>query len=140
MCASPRGHPKNEDGISVLDLGSGRGTYANGERVTEQQLAHGDVVKVGATETVFFRDEEGGGEAAAVARATDATTQRARDEVLYARRFLAKPSASDGSVGSRCSITTSMAELFHPPRPSPSGPPREHVPIEHDAIPRRASR
>ena len=131
---------KNEDGISVLDLGSGRGTYVNGERVTEQQLAHGDVVKVGATEIhVFFRDEKkAAAEAAAVARAIDATTQRARDEVLYARRFLAKPSASDGSVEVAMLYHDFVMaeELFHPPQTVTIGPAEGNTfTIEHDAIP-----
>ena len=77
---------------------------------------------------MFFRDEEGGDEAAAVAATDDHAA--CRDEVLYAR-FLAKPSASDGS-SSACSRLV-MAELFHPPQTVTIGP-AGGVHVEHDAI------
>ncbi|MFT6629408.1 MAG: hypothetical protein ACJA1R_002684, partial [Flavobacteriales bacterium] len=91
---------KNDDGVSVIDLGSGRGTFVSGERVNKRQLTHADIIRVGTTEIhVFFRDERAAQAAAATAaRATDPRTKRQRDEVLYARRFLARPAATDGSV------------------------------------------
>lgn len=131
---------KNDEGVSVLDLGSGRGTYVNGDRVTEQQIAHNDVVRVGNTEIhVFFRDErKAAEEAAAVARATHASTQRARDEVLYARRFLSKPAKSDGSVEIAMLFNDFVMaeELFRPPETVTIGAaPINTFPIEHDSIP-----
>jgi pSer/pThr/pTyr-binding forkhead associated (FHA) protein len=38
------------DGVWVEDLGSTNGTYVNGERITADRLAPGDVLRVGETE------------------------------------------------------------------------------------------
>ena len=38
------------DGVWVEDLGSTNGTFVNGERVTAERLAPGDVLRVGGTE------------------------------------------------------------------------------------------
>jgi TonB family protein len=117
---------KSADGVSVIDLGSGRGTYVNGEKVSKRQLAHGDVIRLGNTEIrVFFRDERAAhAAAAAVARATDPATLRPRDEVLYARRFLAKPATSDGSVEIAVLYRDHVMaeELYRPPQTVTLGP------------------
>jgi ABC transport system ATP-binding/permease protein len=45
-----RDHAKSrnpERGFEVIDLGSRRGTYVNGERVTRKMLAEGDIVSIG---------------------------------------------------------------------------------------------
>ena len=36
-------------GIRLIDLGSRNGTYVNGEKVKEKELAHGDEIKIGRT-------------------------------------------------------------------------------------------
>ena len=35
------------------DMGSGNGTYVNGNKITEQELAGEDVIRIGDTEFVF---------------------------------------------------------------------------------------
>jgi hypothetical protein len=47
-----------EKGVLLRDLGSGNGTKLNGERVTEQVLAHGDVVALGQTKIRFVDEQE----------------------------------------------------------------------------------
>lgn len=91
---------KDAAGVFVIDLGFGRGTFVNGERVTKQAIRHGDVVRVGQTELVVRHyDEAAVAEAARRRRlAIDPRTNRPRDEVLYSRRFLAKPRQTDGAV------------------------------------------
>ncbi|MCB9531630.1 MAG: TonB family protein [Myxococcales bacterium] len=91
---------KTDAGVFVIDLGSGRGTLVNGERVNKRELTHRDKITLGSTEIIFLTHDE---KAAAVAEARermaiDPATNRPRDEVLYARRFLARPAATDGSV------------------------------------------
>lgn len=52
-----------DDGHAVLtDLDSESGTFVNGERVTQHELHHGDVVRVGDTEIVFQDIEVAGAE------------------------------------------------------------------------------
>ena len=38
---------------SIRDLGSTNGTFVNGERITSQRLADGDLVNVGRTALTF---------------------------------------------------------------------------------------
>lgn len=45
---------QGQDGSYVIrDLGSANGTFVNGQRVTDHELADGDVVLIGATRMVF---------------------------------------------------------------------------------------
>ena len=91
---------KGAQGIFIIDLGSGRGTFVNGERVNKKQLQHRDRIKLGNTEIVLLTHDEKAVAAAARRRkhAIDPRTNRPRDEVLYSRRFLAKPMNTDGAV------------------------------------------
>ena len=87
-------------GTFIIDLGSGRGTFVNGERVNKKQLSHRDTIRIGSTDIVFMTHDEKAAAAAAArrARAIDPKTKMPRDEVLYARRFLARPAQTDGTV------------------------------------------
>lgn len=72
----------------VTDLGSGKGTFVNGDRVTRQVLRHGDVIEVGASKILIRTRKD----------LPVADTPEIPDEVVYARRFLARPARTDGSV------------------------------------------
>jgi serine/threonine protein kinase len=41
------------DGVVVTDMDSETGTFVNGERVTQQLLHHGDVIRIGQTQLIF---------------------------------------------------------------------------------------
>lgn len=53
--ASRRHVSFKRDGVNILikDLGSANGTYVNGSRVIERQLAGGDVIRIGSSEFTF---------------------------------------------------------------------------------------
>lgn len=89
-----------EAGVFVIDLGSGRGTCVNGVRVNKREIHHRDRITLGGTEVVVLRhDRMAAGVTEARARmAIDLSKDWPCDEVLYARRFLARPAATDGSV------------------------------------------
>jgi TonB family protein len=84
------------DGAHIIDLGSGRGTYVNGDKVNKRRLEHRDRITVGSTDIVFMTVDERALAAAAAAKAKSA--ELPRDAVVYARRFLARPSNTDGTV------------------------------------------
>jgi TonB family protein len=86
----------SRDGATVIDLGSGKGTYVNGEKVNKKRLDHRDVIMVGRTEIVFLTVDERAVAAAAAVKAKAA--ELPKDGVVYARRFLARPSNTDGTV------------------------------------------
>ena len=46
------------EGVFITDLGSGRGTFVNGEKVNRRQLRHLDRVRLGATDVVLREYEE----------------------------------------------------------------------------------
>ena len=83
-----------EDVISIIDLGSGRGTFVNEQRVNKQALKSGDRIRVGNTEIVFTIAKAGRrGVRPAGAPAAPKTVE-------YARRFLARPAKTDGTIES----------------------------------------
>ena len=84
------------DDVHIIDLSSGRGTCVNGEIIHKRRLESEDRVRVGRTEIVFLTVNERAMAEAAEARKTAA--ELPRDEVVYARRYLPRPSTSDGSV------------------------------------------
>ena len=84
------------DDVHIIDLSSGRGTYVNGELIHKRRLENKDRIRVGQTEILFLTVNE-----RAMAQAAEAKKKAAelpRDEVVYARRYLPRPSTSDGSV------------------------------------------
>lgn len=84
-----------EDGRpSIIDLGSGRGTFVNGERVNKQALRNGDIIRLGATDIKFkfFQPRVGG--AAPGAPPVDAVPA----VITYSRRYLSRPARTDGTV------------------------------------------
>ena len=111
---------KSAQGIFIIDLGSGRGTFVNGERVNKKQLQHRDRIKLGGTEIVLLTHDEKAVAAAARRRkhAIDPRTNRPRDEVLYSRRFLAKPMKTDGAVEIAMLFRDFVMaeELYRPPK------------------------
>ncbi len=44
---------RSDDGYRVLDLGSGKGTFVNGEKIEQKDLSEGDVIRIGGTEFVI---------------------------------------------------------------------------------------
>lgn len=79
---------------AIIDLGSGRGTFVNGQRVNKQVLKAGDRIRVGNTEIVFTVPQAG----KKAARGAAAVVPVAPKSVEYARRFLARPAKSDGTI------------------------------------------
>jgi serine/threonine protein kinase len=45
------------DAVVILDRGSAAGTLVNGKKITQQQLRHGDVIRIGDTQIRFESDE-----------------------------------------------------------------------------------
>jgi serine/threonine protein kinase len=70
----------DEDRTVITDLDSESGTYVNGERVTQHQLHHGDVVKVGDTELTFESIENSSSAAAEPTRVDAASSAPAPAE------------------------------------------------------------
>ena len=131
---------KAEAGVFVIDLGSGRGTLVNGERVNKRALQHRDRIGLGTTEiVVLFFDEKAAARSAALARAAvDPTTNRPKDEVLYARRFLSRPAATDGSVEIAMLYNDHVMaeELYKPPVDIVIGPSdAARYKVEHASVP-----
>ncbi len=84
------------DGVHIIDLSSGRGTYVNGDLVHKRRLEHRDRIRVGQTEIVFLTVNERALADAAAAKKKAA--ELPADSVVYARRYLPRPSSSDGSL------------------------------------------
>lgn len=81
------------DGVaSIIDLGSGRGTFVNEQRINKHALKSGDRIRVGNTEIVFSIAK------ANKRGARGAGAPAAPKSVEYARRFLARPAATDGTI------------------------------------------
>lgn len=76
----------------ITDLGSGRGTFVNERRINKSELKSGDRIRVGTSEIVFSVVKESRRAAGRVA------VPAAPKSVEYARRFLARPAKSDGTV------------------------------------------
>ena len=49
-----------EDGFRVHDVGSLNGTYVNGDRVDDAELANGDEVRIGKFRLIFFASDAKG--------------------------------------------------------------------------------
>src|SRR5690625_374986 len=79
---------------AIIDLGSGRGTFVNGERVNKQTLRNGDVIRVGATDIRFKYFEPRAAGAAPGAPPVDAVPAI----ITYSRRYLSRPARTDGTV------------------------------------------
>ena len=105
-----------EDGgqYFLTDLGSGRGTLVNGQRITREELRHGDAVQVGQTKIVVLT------------RPPDrrAPVVVVRDEEVYAQRFLPKPAKTDGTLQIAILYRDFVLadESFRPPRTVVLGP------------------
>lgn len=78
---------------SVVDLGSGRGTFVNGQRVNKEVLKNGDVIQVGETQLRFkYYSPRAAGRGAA------APVEVVPTSVTYSRRFLSRPARTDGTI------------------------------------------
>lgn len=99
------------EGVFITDLGSGRGTFVNGEKVNRRQLRHLDRVRLGATDVVLREYEE-------VAAIAPVERPKIADEVVYSRRFLSRPASSDGSVEIAMLFRDLVIadEIYQPPR------------------------
>lgn len=95
----------SDDEVSIIDLGSGRGTFVNGEKVNKATLHHRDEIVLGSTRLVFLTRDEKAIAAAAEEKRIAELRSRPSDEVVYARRFLARPATTDGAV--------EVAMLYH---------------------------
>lgn len=88
-----------EDGApSIIDLGSGRGTFVNGTRVNKHALQTGDVITVGNTQIAFKLFAPNAGVGARRGAAAAAPVEVIPDSVVYSRRFLTRPARTDGTV------------------------------------------
>lgn len=132
----------NAEGIHIIDLGSGRGTFVNGEKVNKRQLAHRDQIQLGGTTIVFMTHDEKALAAAAAAKAAAEKKKRLakrppKDEHVYARRFLARPAATDGSVEIAMLYRDYVMaeELFKPPKDVKIGTSKDaQFPCEHASL------
>ncbi len=112
------------DEVFLIDLGSGRGTMVNGERINKRQLFSGDRITVGSTEVVFrigaAREEAAiaAAQASGVAGAAVRRGSRTPDSALYSRRFLSRPASTDGSVEIAVLANDFVIydEIFNPPK------------------------
>lgn len=113
---------RTADGVTIMDLGSGRGTTVNGVRVNKSPLRHGDRIGVGSTEILFQLASE-------LEPKGVPPSEIVPDEVLYARRFLSKPATTDGSVEIAILYRDFVMheEIFQPPRPVILGSDRDAV-------------
>lgn len=88
-----------EEDMFIIDLGSGRGTMVNGERINKASLHHKDRIQLGDTELVFNAYSVGATDRGAGAVGGERQkVERIPDTLVYARRFLSKPAHTDGSV------------------------------------------
>ncbi len=111
----------NEEGVpTLIDLGSGRGTFVNGQRVNKQPLRNGDVIRVGNTEIRFRLYEPRAGGAAPGAAPIDALPSM----VNYSRRYLSRPAKTDGTVEMAVLWRDNvlMDELYNPAEDITIGP------------------
>lgn len=126
--------------VSIIDLGSGKGTFVNGEKVNKRSLQHRDTIGLGEVKLVFLtRDEK----AEAAARAAAAAARQKEvyvppaDEVVYARRFLARPAQNDGAVELAVLFNDHVIfeDLWRPPADVIIGSsPKATLPIDHEAL------
>lgn len=103
----------------VIDLGSGRGTFVNGQRVNKQALKNGDVIQVGETQ-IHFKYYAAGRAGAAEAEVVELVPA----VVTYSRRFLSRPARTDGTVEIAVlwRDLVLMDELYNPPESVTIGP------------------
>jgi len=106
------------DEISLIDLGSGRGTYVNGEKINKRALQHKDQIGLGQTTILFLTRDERAIAAAKAAEREKKKRAKIKDEVVYSRRFLSRPKSSDGSVEIALLFHDFVMaeEVFHPPK------------------------
>lgn len=123
----------SDDQPSVVDLGSGRGTFVNGQRVNKQVLRNGDVIQVGDTQIHFKyftpRSATRGGEVEVV--------EMVPASVTYSRRFLSRPARTDGTVEVAVLWRDMVLQdqLYNPPEEITIGP--EHgatILVEDDTV------
>lgn len=123
----------SDDQPSVIDLGSGRGTFVNGQRVNKQVLRNGDVIQVGDTQIHFKyftpRSATRGGEVEVV--------EMVPASVTYSRRFLSRPARTDGTVEVAVLWRDMVLQdqLYNPPEEITIGP--EHgatILVEDDTV------
>jgi TonB family protein len=118
------------EGTFITDLGSGRGTFVNGEKVNRRQLRHLDRVRLGATDVVLREFEE-------VAAPVKVERPKIFDEAVYARRFLSRPASTDGSVEIAMLYRDLVIadEIYQPPRKIVIGNSKEaDFAVESDAL------
>lgn len=123
-----------EDGRpAIIDLGSGRGTFVNGERINKQTLRNGDVIRVGATDIrfKFFQPSAGGG-AAPGAPPVDAVPAI----ITYSRRYLSRPARTDGTVEMAVLWRDNVLldELYNPAEDITVGPSNESTVALDDPV------
>lgn len=126
--------------VNVIDLGSGKGTFVNGEKVNKRALQHRDTIGLGEVKIVFLtRDEkaEAAARAAVVAVKKKEVYVAPADEVVYARRFLARPANNDGAVELAVLFNDHVVveEVWRPPSDIIIGSsPKATLPIDHEAL------
>lgn len=126
--------------INIIDLGSGKGTYVNGEKVNKRALQHGDHVTLGDVRLVYLlRDEraEAAAKAAAVEARRHAKYVPPDDIVTYSRRFLARPAQSDGSVEIAVLFNDHVVveQIWNPAQTVLMGASaKAELPIDHDSF------
>lgn len=119
---------------SVIDLGSGRGTFVNGQRVNKQTLRNGDVIQVGDTQIHFkyFAPKAAG------RGAVEQVVEVVPASITYSRRFLSRPARTDGTVELAVlwRDMVLMDELYNPPKEITIGPEdKSTVMVEDPSVP-----
>lgn len=103
--------------VNLIDLGSGRGTFVNGEKINKRALQHNDEIQVGTTRILFMTRDERAIAAAIEAERLRKAQEAVQDELLYSRRFLSRPASTDGSVEIALLFNDHVIDekLFRPP-------------------------
>jgi outer membrane biosynthesis protein TonB len=126
--------------VNIIDLGSGKGTYVNGEKVNKRALQHRDTITLGEVKLVYLTRDEKAEAAAAAAAAAARKKQKyvpPRDEVVYSRRFLARPAQNDGSVELAVLFNDHVLyeDIWRPPETIVIGATEKAtLPIDHAAL------
>lgn len=96
---------RTAEGVFVRDLGSGKGTYVNGELLSHHKLQGGEVIRFGETALLFLQDldinsqfEAVVSELSEVDQPTRTLTRRALRERLEVEHFLAKQESTPLSI------------------------------------------
>lgn len=102
----------DDDRAVLTDLDSEVGTYVNGERVTQHQLRHGDLVRLGDTEMVF-EDIQGAGADTHVAGAAATQGQATAASTKPSPTPAAGPTKSPAPVAATATRASPPAEAVN---------------------------